>query len=163
WRVKPMTRETFGPPCDTGNEPNASALRTMKDLEFRAQALSDRTVLGEEVSDVWRGQAVNAAPLQPGGVLPLVIRPSAGRVDLAAWANERREVIEASLYKHGGLLFRGFDTPRPSDFERFIREVSGELLEYRERSSPRSKVVNNIYTSTDHPPDQIIFVHNENS
>src|SRR5207253_3479312 len=39
--------------------------------------------------------------------------------------------------------------------------VSGELLEYRERSSPRSQVSGNIYTSTDYPSDQSIFLHNE--
>src|SRR5262249_52188820 len=41
--------------------------------------------------------------------------------------------------------------------------LSGNPLEYRERSSPRSQVSGHIYTSTDHPADQSIFLHNENS
>jgi alpha-ketoglutarate-dependent taurine dioxygenase len=132
-------------------------------MELKAQSISDSAVSGAEAGGVWRGAAVSAAPFRPGMTLPLVIRPSSSCVDLVAWASENLEAIEASLYKHGGLLFRGFDVPTHSDFEGFIRTVSGELLEYRERSSPRSNVGNNVYTSTDYPPDQSIFVHNENS
>jgi alpha-ketoglutarate-dependent taurine dioxygenase len=36
-------------------------------------------------------------------------------------------------------------------------------MEYHERSSPRSQVHGTIYTSTDHPADQRIFLHNEQS
>src|SRR5262249_32817470 len=111
----------------------------------------------------WQAAAVKAEPLRPDTILPLVIRSSAGESSLVALAQENRELIEASLHQHGGLLFRGFDVRTPADFEEFIKAISGELLEYRERSSPRSKVGNNIYTSTDHPPNQSIFVHNENS
>jgi alpha-ketoglutarate-dependent taurine dioxygenase len=132
-------------------------------MEQKAQSRIDSAVLGLEAGDVWRGTTVKVAPFQPRMSLPLVIQPSASRVDLVTWASERREAIEASLYKYGGLLFRGFDVSTPPEFEGFIRAVSGELLEYRERSSPRSNVGNNVYTSTDHPPDQSIFVHNENS
>jgi alpha-ketoglutarate-dependent taurine dioxygenase len=142
---------------------NANTLRAMNDLKYKATNICDRTVIGERNDGVWRGGAVEAEPLEPGTILPLVIRPSSSRMDLIAWASENREAIEANLYKHGGLLFRGFDALTASGFEAVIRAVSGELLEYRERSSPRSKVSNNVYTSTDHPPDQSIFVHNENS
>lgn len=41
--------------------------------------------------------------------------------------------------------------------------VSGDLLEYRERSSPRTHVEHNIYTSTEYPAHHPIFLHNENS
>jgi alpha-ketoglutarate-dependent taurine dioxygenase len=37
----------------------------------------------------------------------------------------------------------------------------GERLEYRDRSSPRHEVGDHVYTSTDHPADQQIFLHNE--
>src|SRR5262249_21300199 len=40
---------------------------------------------------------------------------------------------------------------------------SAEPLPYRERSSPRTRVSNNIYTSTDYPANRSIFLHNENS
>ncbi len=106
---------------------------------------------------------VRTARLPSGGTLPLVIEPAVRGLDAAAWAAGSRELIERNLLAHGGLLFRGFDVTTAAEFERFIEAVSGETLEYRERSSPRSKVSGNIYTSTDHPANQSIFLHNENS
>jgi hypothetical protein len=41
--------------------------------------------------------------------------------------------------------------------------MSEQPLSYNERSSPRSQVSGNIYTSTDYPPDKAIFLHNEQS
>jgi alpha-ketoglutarate-dependent taurine dioxygenase len=41
--------------------------------------------------------------------------------------------------------------------------VSGQPLTYQERSSPRHEVGNKIYTSTDYPADESIFLHNEQS
>jgi len=99
----------------------------------------------------------------PTGELPLLVEPAAPGVDLAAWAAAHRPLIEEKLHKHGGILFRGFGLREPENLETFIQAVSGESLEYRERSSPRHAVKGNIYTSTDYPPSQPIFLHNENS
>src|SRR5947209_6060324 len=113
---------------------------------------------------VTTGQSlVQETSLAPGQKLPMVLEPTAPGVDLLAWAGASRGFIEKSLLEHGGILFRGFGPQSPQAFEEFIHVVSGETLEYRERSSPRSAVAGNIYTSTEHPPDQHIFLHNENS
>jgi alpha-ketoglutarate-dependent taurine dioxygenase len=101
--------------------------------------------------------------LEGGGDLPLVITPAASGINLEAWAASNREFIDAKLLSHGAILFRGFDVNTAADFRRLISVSSGELLEYKERSSPRSHVADNIYTSTEYPPDQRIFLHNENS
>ena len=101
--------------------------------------------------------------LAPGQSLPLVIRPAVQGVDLAAWAADHREELSNHLLKHGGILFRGFDIPSPERFEAVVKAISGDLLEYKERSSPRHAVSGRVYTSTDYPPDQPIFLHNENS
>ncbi|HVT17935.1 MAG TPA: TauD/TfdA family dioxygenase [Thermoanaerobaculia bacterium] len=97
------------------------------------------------------------------GRLPLLVEPAREGVDLKAWAAANRQVVEEKLRQHGGILFRGFDLQDPEDLEAFIHAVSGELLEYRERSSPRTSVKGSIYTSTDYPASQSIFLHNENS
>lgn len=102
-------------------------------------------------------------PLSADGLLPLVIRPTIPNVDLFSWAAENRELLTQKLFHHGGLLFRGFGAFEAAQLEHFIRGVSGEPLAYNERSSPRHKVDGNIYTSTDHPANQYIFLHNENS
>lgn len=106
---------------------------------------------------------VDMGPLEGGGPLPLVIEPARPGVQLAAWAQGHRETIDEKLKQHGGLLFRGFGLTSVEDFAAAVRAISGDLLEYRERSSPRHAVSEKIYTSTDYPPDQPIFLHNENS
>jgi alpha-ketoglutarate-dependent taurine dioxygenase len=94
---------------------------------------------------------------------PLVMSPAVDGVDLVSWVQRNRDSIESNLLKHGGLLFRGFGPGSAPQFEQFVKAVSGELLDYHERSSPRHQVHGRIYTSTDYPPHQSIFFHNENS
>ncbi len=94
---------------------------------------------------------------------PLVYEPELEGVNLAAWAEANRGEVEAQLLKHGALLFRNFNVDAPGHLNQFIRATCGEALEYQERSSPRSQVSGNIYTSTDYPPDESIFLHNEQS
>ena len=96
-------------------------------------------------------------------MLPLVIEPNPERVDITTWAARNRDFIETQLLHHGGILFRGFEITTPEAFEQFCRAISTELLEYNERSSPRTQVSPNVYTSTDYPANQSIFLHNENS
>lgn len=101
--------------------------------------------------------------LQPEQQLPLVVEPAVDGVNLSTWATNNQAWVESQLAKHGGILFRNFDVPTSDAFEQFIATISGDPLEYKERSSPRSQVSGNIYTSTDYPADQPIFLHNENS
>jgi alpha-ketoglutarate-dependent taurine dioxygenase len=101
--------------------------------------------------------------LRSGMTLPLVIEPTIENINLIAWAAENRELIEQKLLEHGGILFRGFPVASAETFQEFCRTLSGELLEYRERSSPRSRVHGHVYSSTDYPADQSIFLHNEHS
>jgi alpha-ketoglutarate-dependent taurine dioxygenase len=108
-------------------------------------------------------QLVSTGYLQPHADQPLVLCAALAEVDLAAWAARNREFVEQQLQQHGALLFRGFNVKTAGHFGQVCRAISGELLEYRERSSPRSEVEGNIYSSTDYPPDQSIFPHNEHS
>lgn len=107
---------------------------------------------------------VKTRPLFEGGSLPLLVEPAGhDAVDLHEWTRTNRERVEGWLDEHGGILFRGFGVASVEAFEEFIVAASGEPLEYKERSSPRSSVGGRIYTSTDYPPEQSIFLHNENS
>lgn len=108
-------------------------------------------------------KVIKMEALRQGQSLPLLITPAVEGVNLVQWARNNRQLVEAHLFKHGGLLFRNFDVKEVADFERFVKATSNELLTYQERSSPRSHVSGNIYTSTDYPAGQRIFLHNENS
>ena len=98
-----------------------------------------------------------------GRTLPVIIRPTVDGVDLTMWAEGNRAFVDSHLATHGALLLRGFDGADLSGLAKFVKAVSGDLLEYHERSSPRTHVSDNIYTSTEHPAHQSIFFHNENS
>ncbi|MFD0785558.1 TauD/TfdA family dioxygenase [Micromonospora azadirachtae] len=93
--------------------------------------------------------------------LPVIVEND-GRAltDLIA---DRRVELRAALVEHGGLLFRGFDVGGVDGFDQVVRALSGEPLTYTERSSPRHAIKGRVYTSTDYPPDEEIFLHNENS
>lgn len=99
--------------------------------------------------------------LQPGLTLPLVIQPSGEEFNLVSWAVNNRELIETHLLKHGGILLRNFQLNSIAEFEKFMQSTFGKLLEYSYRSTPRTKVRNQIYTSTEYPPEQSIPLHNE--
>lgn len=104
---------------------------------------------------------VSSAPEEQ---FPLVLRPGqAGAVNLADWARTSGPLIEETLARHGALLFRDFGVDSVNGFEQFLGAVAPGLIEYGERSSPRTRIGNGVYTSTDHPPDQPILLHNEQS
>jgi len=106
---------------------------------------------------------VQSRLLHPAQDLPLVIEPGIGQVDLFAWAEENRDFIQAKLMSHGAVLFRNFSIVTVESFHLLVKKIAREALQYKERSSPRSEVGENIYTSTDYPADQSIFPHNEHS
>ena len=106
---------------------------------------------------------VNEACLQDGAMLPLVIQPAVDGINIEHWARQEREGIERRLRRHGALLFRNFNILTAERFARFLAAVTDNVIEYRERSSPRSQIRDKVYTSTDYPSDQHIFLHNEHS
>ena len=101
--------------------------------------------------------------LDQNKALPLVVQPVHKGLDLTLWATQNREFIETNLLKYGAVLFRDFNLENAETFEKLITALYGNLLPYQDRATPRSKVQGNIYTATDFPPEQTIFVHNESS
>jgi alpha-ketoglutarate-dependent taurine dioxygenase len=127
---------------------------------------------GLDVSALLRGRKavtvsahdlVTSAPFGPDAGLPVVIWPAAGPMDLDAWCAGNRAVIDSHLRSRGAVLFRGFAVLRIEQFEAVVRTIGSDLLEYAYRSTPRTRVGGNIYTSTEYPASQTIPLHNENS
>ena len=114
------------------------------------------------------GDSLRCTLLMRDSPLPLLLEPdktgtgkSNGLNELLAWIAANKSWIDKSLLKYGGLLFRGFPVKEADEFEQIIRLLEPELLPYTEGQSQRSKVLSNIYTSTEYPPDQDITLHNE--
>lgn len=106
---------------------------------------------------------VETGCLAHGEPFPLVLRPKAEDLNLAAWAQGSRPFIEELLLRHGALLFRGFRVETAAQFEQFVSNLAPELLEYRERAAPRIEVGRRVYTSTEYPAEQHIPLHHEMS
>ena len=94
---------------------------------------------------------------------PRIVENDGSNGPLADWLTAQRPDIIASLRDCGAVLMRGFDVGGVDGFASTVRVLSGEPLPYTERSSPRHSVKGNVYTSTDYPPTEEIFFHNENS
>jgi alpha-ketoglutarate-dependent taurine dioxygenase len=94
---------------------------------------------------------------------PFIIRSSSVNGRLIDQIAAERDNLLDRLHDSGAVLLRGFDVGGVDGFETAVRALSGEPLAYTERSSPRTSVKGRIYTSTDYPPSEEIFFHNENS
>lgn len=126
-----------------------------------ARRASDRGALTVSDADL-----VSIAP--PRGLSwPAAIVPRRAGVDLVAWLRGNLARVEQLRLRDGAVLFRGFpqhDGLEPqAHLEAVMCAVAGELMPYVERSSPRREVGRRVYTSTEHPADQRIPLHNENS
>jgi alpha-ketoglutarate-dependent taurine dioxygenase len=126
-------------------------------LPSRFNAISRRPIA------VSRETMVRMSHLDHQKILPLVIEPQTDNVNPFNWAQTERELLESQLLKFGAILFRNFKLESVDQFERFVSTISPSLIEYHERSSPRSELKKGIYTSTDYPADQSIHFHNEQS
>ncbi|MFP5246340.1 MAG: TauD/TfdA family dioxygenase [Thermoanaerobaculia bacterium] len=91
--------------------------------------------------------------------LPLVV--SGDGSELVSFYDARRAELEEQLLVHGALLFRGFGLQAQDEFQRVVRALGGEPLDYVDGNSPRKKLGSGVYTSTEYPPEFFISLHNE--
>jgi len=113
--------------------------------------------------ELTQNDLVRESLLSENQPLPLLFEPAVDGLDLIAWANTNRDLIEQKLLQNGAILFRGFNLRTVEAFEEFLLVIAGPLLEYSYRSTPRTQVSGRIYTSTEYPAHQTIPLHNEMS
>jgi len=160
--------------------PVAHIVANLRELEqqARAQAVSSRNAAMSSMRQIKRRPLASASRLPrdsrdkvtfeqllPESRLPALCRPATNHVSLEHWAREHRALIEEKIAHHGAILFRDFGISTATEFNACVDAISGAPLRYLNRSSPRSQIDRdlNIYTSTDHPPEEKIFPHNEQS
>jgi alpha-ketoglutarate-dependent taurine dioxygenase len=135
----------------------------MSDKEYAEPNRNKMPVFRRKEREVSLSSLVKSGYLPETDNFPLVVEPATAGVNLAQWATGAGEYLERELLRHGAILFRGFGVEKAEGFEAVARAMSPQLLDYRERSSPRSEISNGVYTSTDHPASQYIHFHNEQS
>ncbi|WP_299411698.1 TauD/TfdA family dioxygenase [Acaryochloris sp. IP29b_bin.148] len=93
--------------------------------------------------------------------LPLMIQPIVNGLSLLTWVEQNLPRLQTHLHTHGGILFRGFALSGSQEFGEFMAAVSTTPMSYSYRSTPRTQVEGNVYTSTEYPADRTIPLHNE--
>jgi alpha-ketoglutarate-dependent taurine dioxygenase len=97
--------------------------------------------------------------------LPLVIEPSDLKMPLSDFLHllqKNSTYYAQTLLQHGGLLFRNFPVADANDFVAVIKSLQlGKFCSYVGGDSPRNKVVDGVYTSTEAPPSIKLPLHNE--
>ncbi|WP_051450879.1 TauD/TfdA family dioxygenase [Actinospica robiniae] len=96
-------------------------------------------------------------------MLPAVVEAAGSQESVTGRIRAEHDEIHKLLVERGAVLLRGFEIGGVDGFDAVVRELSGAPLTYSERSSPRSTIKGQVYTSTDYPPNEEIFLHNENS
>jgi alpha-ketoglutarate-dependent taurine dioxygenase len=146
-RSAPLAPEPRRGTTMTESESGAATQRPVPRMRRRAVSIDPEHVVARE-------------PAVPDRSLPLMLRPTA-ELDLVAWCRRHRQSLEQDLARHGALLFRGFAVSSVTEFERFVLTFTDDVLNYVEGSSPRTMVVEKVYTSTEYPPEYFISLHNE--
>jgi len=107
--------------------------------------------------------AATVARQWPRGRLPALVEADGSPADLAGWIRHHKPVVDELALETGAVLFRGFGVSGAEAFRVVMDALSDRVLAYGERSSPRNQVREGVYTSTEHPADQHILLHNEQS
>jgi alpha-ketoglutarate-dependent taurine dioxygenase len=104
---------------------------------------------------------VRLSPLE-GCRIPTLIEPVVAGLDLIGWAESARETIDTLFARHKALLFRGFARQDVERFADFVAATSsGPPLEYIDRTTPRTRLADGVYSSTIYPARHTIEQHSE--
>lgn len=96
---------------------------------------------------------------RPREITPTEIGAEPGAEALAAYLADT-DRIDSLLTAEKALVFRGFHVA-PRDLDAVMDPVLPKRLAYVHGNSPRTKVGDNVYTSTEYPAQFTISMHNE--
>jgi alpha-ketoglutarate-dependent taurine dioxygenase len=104
-------------------------------------------------------------PLFSSDLLPLLVMPSEdeSNIPLEKLVAPCKETLQARLTQHGAVLFRGFPLHVAADFQACVELFGAKSYSYVGGNSPRTKVLNDVYTSTEYPATEMISLHHEMS
>ena len=96
---------------------------------------------------------------------PLVIQPEGKAFSLGEfleWVKAEKGEIQRQLLEGGAILLRNFPVENALDFETVIRTLDfGNFISYIGGDSPRTKITEGVYTSTEAPAHFKLPLHNE--
>jgi alpha-ketoglutarate-dependent taurine dioxygenase len=103
-------------------------------------------------------------PLFDGGRV-LLATPTGdnSKAGLHDYLASHAQQLHQQMLEHGGILFRGFAVDNASDFDASARQLGARAYDYVGGNSPRTRVAEDVFTSTDYPASAEISLHNEMS
>lgn len=94
--------------------------------------------------------------------LPLLIDlKDADLVSFISYYLDNKIEIEKQLSRAGAVKFQNVSISSLQDFQDIVNAISNKFLSYVDGNSPRTKLTNNVYTSTEYDNTQKITMHNE--
>ncbi len=97
-----------------------------------------------------------------GASFPLVVEPPEAGAGDFGWLHARRGELTAELRRHGAIRFPGAGVDSPEALAAFVRALLGERsFGYAGGDSPRTRLSERVYTSTEFPAEYAISLHNE--
>ncbi|WP_432252540.1 TauD/TfdA family dioxygenase [Streptomyces sp. HNM1019] len=83
--------------------------------------------------------------------------------DGPGWVAANLDGLRSAMLDHAAVMVKSLDLGEQDELAGLAELIGGKTLEYNERSTPRSRVKGNVYTSTEYPADQSIPQHNESA
>jgi len=77
------------------------------------------------------------------------------------WVHKNRQRIEKHLLERGAVVFKGFPMSTVADFSVFAECFGYGSLPYVGGAAPRNRVVGDVFTANEAPPDTEILFHHE--
>jgi alpha-ketoglutarate-dependent taurine dioxygenase len=96
-------------------------------------------------------------------MLPTVIEGKSRVDELVRLLTDEQHSIRETLLADGAILFRGFAVTKPEELAAVAGAFAPELKSYVGGDSPRKRVHDRVYTSTEYPASQDIALHTEMS
>jgi alpha-ketoglutarate-dependent taurine dioxygenase len=81
--------------------------------------------------------------------------------DCTHWYHQQEAYLNRVLLEKGAILFRNTGIDSAPAFEAFVDRMGLGGLDYKDGTSPRTKLASKVYTSTEYDQSQAITLHNE--
>lgn len=128
----------------------------------RLAAVRDRR-RSRSVTPATGGELVTVQLPEPPRWAPATVAATVPGIDLADWVSARLDLVDELLAAHGAVRLRGMTTS-PTAFGEVVAAVArAPLADYTNRSTPRSRVTGQVFTSTEYSADHAIPMHSEQS
>lgn len=92
-----------------------------------------------------------------------VVRYTGAAASRGDWLADHSAAMLDTLQAQGAVLLRGLDLTEPGTFDAAVNAIAPGSADYRGGTSPRTRLQDGVYTSTEYPKEYEISLHNEMS